>query len=522
MIRRSFIFLSMLCCVAALELSAQPAFLDPAFGTGGLAVSAYDRVTSSRAMVAIPGGGYYVVGRTTDQSADARLGLMKYLADGSADMTFGTNGRATFLYGNLQNIVSDVALQPDGKVLVCGCYQTVGTWFFFVRRYNTDGTPDLSFNSTGSAQRSAETTNACFAGGVVAQPDGKILMTGIRGSGRFMVVRFNADGSPDTDFGNLPSAHYTYLGGAGLTSPGHVVVLPDGKILMSGDAQVNGEQSIFLLRLSADGDPDPTFGTDGVVGHTFNSYGPNGSGLVLLPGGKVVLTGIVPNDQGVGDVLLARFDADGQLDGSFGTNGYTLVGFDSTSTSGYDLAMLADSSWIVAGRSSPSIGCELYHFTADGQWNSGFGTDGRLITNYPVGDPLDVRSVEVDDEQRVVVVNDLDLGDSTVVILARFYQGNTGIPLTPLGADPTAPHVAPDPVVPTSTVRFTLPIATKVSFTVVDALGRQVATRGPYLLPAGTHHEELPPLQGLSVGRYTLISSIGEQRRSVPFVKTAF
>jgi hypothetical protein len=199
-----------------------------------------------------------------------------------------------------------------------------------------------------------------------------------------------------------------------------------------------------------------------------------------------------------------------------------LLGFDPTSTGGYDLAMLADGSWIVAGKSSPSIGCELYHFTADGQWNSGFGTDGRLITNYPVGDPLDVRSVVVDDEQGVVVVNDLTLEDSTVVVLARFHQGNTGLSLTAIGADPFAPCVAPDPVVPTSTVRFTLPVATQVSFTVVDALGRQVAAKGPYRLPAGTHHEELPPLQGLPAGRYTLICITGEQRRSVPFLKTAF
>jgi hypothetical protein len=234
------------------------------------------------------------------------------------------------------------------------------------------------------------------------------------------------------------------------------------------------------------------------------------------------MTGVVPDDQGIGDVLLARFDADGQLDGTFGTNGYTLLGFDPTSTGGYDLAMLADGSWIVAGKSSPSIGCELYHFTADGQWNSGFGTDGRLITNYPVGDPLDVRSVVVDDEQGVVVVNDLTLEDSTVVVLARFHQGNTGLSLTAIGADPFAPCVAPDPVVPTSTVRFTLPVATQVSFTVVDALGRQVAAKGPYRLPAGTHHEELPPLQGLPAGRYTLICITGEQRRSVPFLKTAF
>ena len=156
---------------------------------------------------------------------------------------------------------------------------------------------------------------------VAVQPDGKILvggyLSGVAGPTQFALARYLPDGALDSSFGNggLVTTCVCSSFGQGQESVGAIVVLPDGKIVAVGD----GDRWIELVRYNPNGSLDTSFGTGGISPDPKSiAYPPPGLsggvlGAVLQPDGKIVVLG--------GPGTLARFDADGTLDTSFGTQG---------------------------------------------------------------------------------------------------------------------------------------------------------------------------------------------------------
>src|SRR4030095_4846789 len=154
---------------------------------------------------------------------------------------------------------SAVLVQPDGRLVV------VGTTFmsnadFGVARYHPDGTLDSSFGNNGKS-----TTNLLvndLAGAGILQPDGKIVIAGASGP-NFGLVRYNGNGSCDLTFGN-GGIVLTELGQA-VSSGVRVVSLlrqPDGKLVVVGSSN---DIDIGLARYNSNGTIDNSFGTNGIV-----------------------------------------------------------------------------------------------------------------------------------------------------------------------------------------------------------------------------------------------------------------
>jgi uncharacterized delta-60 repeat protein len=146
-----------------------------------------------------------------------------------------------------------------------------------------------------------------------------------------------------------------------------VVVQGDGRILAAGFARnaADTESDFFLARFNPDGSPDATFG--GGDGRVTADFGGNNSAsrLALRPDGKIVAYG----------TELARFLPDGRLDTTFG-GGDGFVAFPplpqfSPAING--LSLQADNKIVIARNAS------VYRYTADGQLDTTFGTDGRFI-----------------------------------------------------------------------------------------------------------------------------------------------
>jgi uncharacterized delta-60 repeat protein len=217
-----------------------------------------------------------------------------------------------------------VAVQADGKVITA-----VGRNIY---RYTPTGAIDASFGNGGVVV--LPTTPSNQYNDVAVQPDGKIVAAGhvsvtANGASEFdyVAVRLNPDGSRDASFGVdgvvtvdvQPGAQPTYE----LDRAERVEVLPDGKLLLAGQSFVNGNWRFTLARLNATGTIDSTFGTDGRV---ITSLGTRDSMLYDLsvgPDGKIVAGGYVGNAQNTGDRRfgVARYNANGTPDVTFGTNG---------------------------------------------------------------------------------------------------------------------------------------------------------------------------------------------------------
>jgi RHS repeat-associated protein len=181
------------------------------------------------------------------------------------------------------------AINAQGQLLM-GDVSSATTTTFNVREYNRDGTPDTSFNGSGTAS----VTISGEATGLILQmqTNGQILV-GAAGAGKdFLLARFNTDGSLDTTFGTGGSQTGAVVG-AGLA----MITAANGETIMVGDR--NGSAGIVLeefhtlarsqtLYVEYDADYNVTSLTNssgGVVERY--SYDPYGTVTVLNPTGTV-------------------------------------------------------------------------------------------------------------------------------------------------------------------------------------------------------------------------------------------
>jgi uncharacterized delta-60 repeat protein len=190
-----------------------------------------------------------------------------------ADAATGTAGRIDPTFGNggvvLTNLGIDlrsgVRLQavPSAATLLRNGDIVVGG-SFGLARYLPNGQMDTTFGTDGVALTASLAGD--FAPGLAVQPDGKYLLAGAAGSA-FGVVRFNADGSVDQSFGNGGLAT-TAFPNSNVQGANAVLVQPDGKILVGGESLLNSYHAPALAamaRFNASGTVDQTFGSGGQV-----------------------------------------------------------------------------------------------------------------------------------------------------------------------------------------------------------------------------------------------------------------
>jgi uncharacterized delta-60 repeat protein len=285
--------------VVAGMAQAAPGDLDGSFGSGG-------KVTGPR------GGGRAVAVRSDGKiyvlADDApNVSVLRFMPDGSVDQSFGVNGTTVLPAGwqDDPNGGAQIALQPDGKVVIGGFADdgipNQPAVHARVARLNDNGSLDASFGKQGVAL--LDTTDVGSTKAVAVQPDGGIAIAGYRPSGMFQVfiLRFHSDGTPDAAFGNGGIGIYRPTGNM---EPRSLMASPDGKLILAGfDASAAAPHTLDVVaRFNANGTFDTSFGTSGVA--TFQG---NGEYAALQSDGKIVMAGF--------DVH--RLKADGSMDTTF-------------------------------------------------------------------------------------------------------------------------------------------------------------------------------------------------------------
>jgi uncharacterized delta-60 repeat protein len=282
---------------------------------------------------AVQADGKIVVAVSTDRTNASDFKIVRFNADGSLDTSFGTNGETVVGLGSLADSPVTVLVDANGKIVVAGSATSSTDRDFAVVRLNTDGSLDTGFNGSGKliaalpAGRDAPTAAAFDAQGGIILVGSSQITTGSVTVSDTSVIRVNPNGTLDTTFAGgktfLPMGQYNDFA----TS---VTVLSSGKILVGGDYVVNpannNDTSVSLMKLNADGSLDTSFGTGGIV-----SLAPTGAGdrireVLEQADGKIVVSGWV-NGTGNngGQMAVVRFNADGSLDTSFGTDGSTRI-----------------------------------------------------------------------------------------------------------------------------------------------------------------------------------------------------
>jgi uncharacterized delta-60 repeat protein len=337
--------------------------LDASFGSGGLASVDINRDFDRANAVAVqPGSGGKILaaGNSGSDFAIARLN-----PNGTLDTTFGnsktTKGKVTVDLGAF-DVVSSMAVLPDGKILLAGSTgparnKVNGT--IALVRLNANGTLDTTFGSGGKVVTSIGImTNGSGGSGcvpVTVDSSGRIVVCATSTYATtpptdFVVARFTSAGALDSTFGT--SGVVTTDIGSGSSDQAHALGLQtDGKIVVGGSS----EGLATVARYNPDGTLDASFGQGGIASADVDLGGPpsaSASDLVVQPDGKILLGGSVWDQPGPYDNFLMRFNADGSLDTSYGSQGtgWAVAGFGPSYNAGVSaMAVQADGGVILVG-----------------------------------------------------------------------------------------------------------------------------------------------------------------------------
>jgi len=344
--------------------------LDPSFGTDGIVTTSVSDGLEIASGVSIQADGKIVVagyaGIITNSAID--IAVVRYNSNGNLDTSFGTGGIVTTSISDMADMVSGIAVQADGKIVVVGNTTTSGFAVdLAVVRYNTDGSLDNSFGTSGIVTTSISNGSE-MASGIAVQSDGKIVVTGSAATsdGRgvdLAVVRYNTDGSLDNSFGT--SGIVTTSISNGLEMSVGIAIQADGKLVVVGSADASGggtTNEIAVVRYNNDGSLDTSFGTDGIVTTSVSDGAEIANGIALQADGRVVVAGtgnVSGGSSGVSvvcDVAVVCYNNDGSLDTSFGTDGIVTTSVSNGAVLASGIAVQADGRIVVTGSAGSSDG----------------------------------------------------------------------------------------------------------------------------------------------------------------------
>ena len=302
--------------------------------------------------------------------------VVRLNADGSLDTSFHEGGidlvPAAIAPASRYELT---AVQPDGKVLVAVALNT-GVQ---VERFNSDGTRDVSFGQNGAM--TVDISHDFKDIDLTASTDGTFQISA-RGFDQATVTRIGSDGTFVDGFGdhgvltvNIPEDAY-YNGGIS------TAVQADGSVVVGAAYNVAGvgDPAYTLQRFNPDGQLDTRFGDDGVLSLSAATGFGEDSVVTVQADGKIIVMG-----HGEGGTLatVARLNADGSFDTSFGSNGR--VTFEAGTP--VALTVQGDGKILAAGTSNGDF--SVIRLNADGSVDTHFGSqDGKLHVNGYAGEEI--------------------------------------------------------------------------------------------------------------------------------------
>jgi uncharacterized delta-60 repeat protein len=326
---------------------------DTSFGGDGMASatigSGYDRAYGT----AIQSDGKIVVAGLAEVP-NRDFALARFNTDGSLDTSFSGDGMLTTTVGADWDEINSVAIQADGKIVAAG-YTDTGIYdMWAIARYQTNGTLDPSFDGDGIRVMGFGGIND-RAADIAIQPDGKIVVVG-RSTSNFGVVRLLANGSLDTSFSG-DGIQSTDFGGVDEAKA--VALQADGKLVVVGTSWITGGPAgydVAVARYNVDGSLDAAgFTGTGKLSRAIGTSNDVATDVAMLANGKILVAGRTRNGS-VNDFFLMRLDSFGFLDTRFGGDGIVttpITGLDDLNAS---LVVQADGKYAVSGYHSTGTG----------------------------------------------------------------------------------------------------------------------------------------------------------------------
>ena len=408
-------------CLAAITVAAAlsasgagpalgaPGDRDPGFSHDGLLSEA--RLGPAYSVAVQPDGAIVTAGLESARASQAPTVVARFGAGGGLDAGFGEAGITTLDELSAAGSLG-LAIQPDGRILVGGTRRVGASGGeYAVARLLSDGRLDPSFGGGDGVATVAFDAGFDALYALALQADGRIVVAGTAlaagGEVGVGVARLEPGGAADSSF-SADGRTVIAPPDSFIRTVGGVAVQPDGAILVSAGgimSFLSGFGDLTLARLEPDGDPDPGFGSAGVVAVDFGR-GEAATDLVLRPDGRIAVPGTLctGGTHGVCVPIAAQFGSTGGLDPSFGDGGRLTP--DALAATANAAALDPAGKLLFAGaaeRGAPTRSdFALLRLRPEGSGDPGFSRDGLVHTDFGFGDD-DAAGLAVDAAGRVVL-----------------------------------------------------------------------------------------------------------------------
>ena len=394
-----------------------PGAFDTTFSSTGISlglIGAAAQFTS----IKIDSSGRILAGGSATLGGQQKSILARFQPNGSLDTSFGTNGYTVFSLGTNDEILS-IAIDSLGRIVTGGISVIGGSEVFVLARFTANGSLDTSFGVNGSNTSTPGTDDLITS--VQIDATGEIFAAGdanFGGSPRGVVAKYTASGILDTSFG---TGGYS-ASPAGVDYQFSSLVLENsGDVVAGGYSYTTGHRAFTLTRLLPNGNIDTSFATNG-YDYTTPGTRDGISSLALDSLGNIVAAGYATLAGNV-HLTVARYLSSGLLDTSFGTGGFntTTVG-----SGDYFNSVAIDSSGKIISAGSANIAGQttfaVARYNSDGSIDSTFGTNG--VSTLTPGSNDYFWSLAIDSSGRILAGGTATVGGVGDYALVRYLSTN--------------------------------------------------------------------------------------------------
>jgi len=351
--------------------------------------------------VTIDSNGKIIVVGTTDSANGL---IARYNTDGTIDTTFNTTG-----YINTDNPANSkfyfgVATDSNGKIVVVGTTDAIGIDNEgIIIRYENDGTIDTTFNTTGYVNAEVLTKSQIYYSVALDSSD-RIVTVGATDDSDGLIARYTSAGALDITFNttgsvstDLPADSFIYY---------DVAIDSNNKIVVVG-----GTDSLegLIARYNTDGTIDTTFNVTGYVKTEGGTDSKFYYDVAIDGNGKIIVVGTTNADNGV----IARYNSDGTIDTTFNTTGYVNTDAPADSKIYYGVTIDSSGKIIVVGSTDADDGI-IARYNSDGTIDTTFNTTGYINTDAPADSKI-YYSVILDESEHIIAVGTTDATDGLII-----------------------------------------------------------------------------------------------------------
>ena len=326
--------------------------LDNTFSQNGIAPVEIGQYGEGRAIAALPDGSVLLAGNANFDGTFNDLAVARFSPDGELDLAFGDQGVFVFADPGAQDVVESLMPLVDGRVQLGGRFDGARSNMMSAR-LTAQGALDATFGAGGIFRTTDTTGNA--ASTMHVRSTGEVLLGGAWEmdvpTADLAVVQLTADGEPDAAFASNGLFHPDVPGSTGDVV--WMKEVGDGRLWIAGQRNLPGGAVLhhYVGRLTGTGDWDDTFGSNGRVTIAVSApWLADLRDVVLRPDGRFVLAFNAINSVDASAALLVmRLLADGSPDPAFGEGGQVVMPCPGTACGLDAIALQPDNKVVAVG-----------------------------------------------------------------------------------------------------------------------------------------------------------------------------